>query len=107
MDANLKAESRHEQPVVSPGRPKGMLSALDLARRIEGGSLTPAALIENAIVPSSHLGLFLGRRTLATTWSQIAGWLLTFQSNSFDRPRFKCLMGFGAGPHPKEMPGFP
>ena len=36
---------------------------------------TPAALIESSIVPSSHLGLFLGRRTLATTWSRIAGWL--------------------------------
>src|SRR5262249_33686558 len=36
---------------------------------------TPAALVESSIVPSSHLGLFLGRRTLATTWSRIAGWL--------------------------------
>ena len=36
---------------------------------------TPASLIERAIVPSSHLGLFLGGRTLATAWPRIAGWL--------------------------------
>jgi poly(3-hydroxyalkanoate) synthetase len=36
---------------------------------------TPARLIERAIVPSSHLGLFLGGQTLATTWPRIAGWL--------------------------------
>jgi poly(3-hydroxyalkanoate) synthetase len=36
---------------------------------------TPASLIERAIVPSSHLGLFLGGQTLATAWPRIAGWL--------------------------------
>src|SRR4051794_9147309 len=36
---------------------------------------TPAALIERAIVSSSHLGLFLGGQTLATAWPRIAGWL--------------------------------
>jgi poly(3-hydroxyalkanoate) synthetase len=36
---------------------------------------TPAHQIERAVVPSSHLGLFLGSRTLATAWPQIAGWL--------------------------------
>ena len=36
---------------------------------------TPASLIERAIVPSSHLGLYLGSRTLATVWPRIAGWL--------------------------------
>jgi poly(3-hydroxyalkanoate) synthetase len=36
---------------------------------------TPPALIESSVVPSSHLGLFLGRRTLATSWSRISGWL--------------------------------
>jgi poly(3-hydroxyalkanoate) synthetase len=36
---------------------------------------TPTALIESSVIPSSHLGLFLGRRTLATAWSRISGWL--------------------------------
>ena len=36
---------------------------------------TPAGDIERAVVPSSHLGLFLGGRTLATAWPRIAGWL--------------------------------
>ncbi|HKU07815.1 MAG TPA: alpha/beta fold hydrolase [Bradyrhizobium sp.] len=36
---------------------------------------TSAHLIERAIVPSSHLGLYLGNQTLATAWPRIAGWL--------------------------------
>lgn len=36
---------------------------------------TPTALIESSMVPSSHLGLFLGCRTLTTTWSRISRWL--------------------------------
>jgi len=36
---------------------------------------TQASLIERAVVPSSHLGLYLGSRTLAVTWPRIAGWL--------------------------------
>jgi len=36
---------------------------------------TPTALIESTVIPSSHLGLFLGRRTLATGWARISGWL--------------------------------
>lgn len=36
---------------------------------------TPASQIERAIVPSSHLGLYLGGQTLATAWPRIAGWL--------------------------------
>lgn len=36
---------------------------------------TPAALVERATVPSSHLGLYLGGQTLATAWPRIAGWL--------------------------------
>ena len=36
---------------------------------------TPASLIERAVVPSSHLGLFLGGRTLTTAWPRIARWL--------------------------------
>ena len=37
---------------------------------------TPSGLIERVVVPSSHLGLYLGGRTLATAWPRIAGWLL-------------------------------
>jgi poly(3-hydroxyalkanoate) synthetase len=36
---------------------------------------TPASQIERAIVPSSHLGLYLGGQTLARAWPRIAGWL--------------------------------
>jgi poly(3-hydroxyalkanoate) synthetase len=36
---------------------------------------TPPAMVERAIVASSHLGLFLGGQTLATAWPRIAGWL--------------------------------
>jgi poly(3-hydroxyalkanoate) synthetase len=36
---------------------------------------TPAASIESSIVPSTHLGLFMGSRTLAASWPRIAGWL--------------------------------
>jgi poly(3-hydroxyalkanoate) synthetase len=36
---------------------------------------TAGRLIERAVVPSSHLGLFLGGQTLATVWPRIAGWL--------------------------------
>lgn len=35
----------------------------------------PSSLIERVVVPSSHLGLFLGGQTLATAWPRIAGWL--------------------------------
>lgn len=47
--------------------PQAMATALRLG--------TPAAQIERAVVPSSHLGLFLGGQTLATAWPRIAGWL--------------------------------
>jgi len=36
---------------------------------------TPEADIARAIVPSSHLGLFLGSRTMADAWPGIAEWL--------------------------------
>lgn len=36
---------------------------------------TPVSSIERAIVPSSHLGLFLGSETLAAAWPRIADWL--------------------------------
>lgn len=36
---------------------------------------TPATQIERAVVPSSHLGLYLGSQTLAIAWPRIAGWL--------------------------------
>src|SRR5262249_40264311 len=35
----------------------------------------PAALIESASAPSSHLGLFMGGRTLTAYWPRIARWL--------------------------------
>jgi poly(3-hydroxyalkanoate) synthetase len=36
---------------------------------------TPRPLIETAIAPSLHLGLFMGARTLAAFWPRIARWL--------------------------------
>lgn len=36
---------------------------------------TSADRIERAVVPSSHLGLYLGSQTLAVAWPRIAGWL--------------------------------
>lgn len=36
---------------------------------------TPAKDIECAVVPSSHLGLYLGSHTLASAWPRIAAWL--------------------------------
>ena len=41
---------------------------------------TPAHQIERAIVPSSHLGLYLGCQTLATAWPRIASWLQADQA---------------------------
>jgi poly(3-hydroxyalkanoate) synthetase len=46
---------------------------------------TPATSIESAIIPSTHLGLFIGRRTLATSWPRIAAWLKRDESGK--RPR--------------------
>ncbi len=36
---------------------------------------TPLALIETANAPSTHLGLFIGGRTLVDSWRRIARWL--------------------------------
>ncbi|HTS41226.1 MAG TPA: alpha/beta fold hydrolase [Xanthobacteraceae bacterium] len=36
---------------------------------------TPKSAIQMTIEPCSHLGLFLGRKTLAGTWQRIARWL--------------------------------
>ncbi|MGO4716120.1 alpha/beta fold hydrolase [Bradyrhizobium sp. 2TAF24] len=36
---------------------------------------TPRAFIGAEIVPSGHLGLFIGRRTLAGAWRRVARWL--------------------------------
>lgn len=36
---------------------------------------TPPALMKTAIAPSTHLGLFVGSRTLAVSWLRIAKWL--------------------------------
>ena len=38
---------------------------------------TPALGIEHATAPSTHLGLFIGGKTLATYWPRIAMWLQT------------------------------
>lgn len=37
---------------------------------------TPAAQITQKIVPGGHIGLFMGSRTLAEVWPQIAAWLV-------------------------------
>lgn len=37
---------------------------------------TPPASIASEVTPSTHLGLFIGRTTLAASWSRIARWLL-------------------------------
>ncbi|WP_443114653.1 alpha/beta fold hydrolase [Herbaspirillum seropedicae] len=37
---------------------------------------TPAAQITQKIVPGGHIGLFMGSRTLAEVWPQIATWLV-------------------------------
>ena len=36
---------------------------------------TPPALIASEVAPSTHLGLFIGRTTLAATWPRVAAWL--------------------------------
>ena len=42
---------------------------------------TPASSVEVAAVPSNHLGLFIGRRTLAISWPRIASWLRVGEPN--------------------------
>ena len=41
-------------------------------RRLVG---TRAAAIRHAVAPCDHLGLFMGRRTLANEWREIGRWL--------------------------------
>ena len=36
---------------------------------------TPLAMIQTAIAPSTHFGLFIGGKTLAVFWRRIAVWL--------------------------------
>ena len=36
---------------------------------------TPAADLATMEAPATHLGLFMGRRTLAETWPAIVAWL--------------------------------
>ncbi len=36
---------------------------------------TPAAEIHKKLVPSGHIGLFMGSRTLRETWPEIARWI--------------------------------
>ncbi|HEB3531057.1 alpha/beta hydrolase [Burkholderia cenocepacia] len=36
---------------------------------------TPASRIESRLVPGGHIGLFMGTRTLATVWPDIARWI--------------------------------
>ncbi|HVX77494.1 MAG TPA: alpha/beta fold hydrolase [Bradyrhizobium sp.] len=44
---------------------------------------TPTSLIEKMIIPSTHLGLFVGSRTLATAWPRIARWLQRQESQLY------------------------
>lgn len=37
---------------------------------------TPKELIEKKVVPGGHIGLFMGHKTLATVWPEIARWIL-------------------------------
>ncbi len=36
---------------------------------------TPKEAIQKALVPGGHIGLFMGRRTLADNWPVIARWI--------------------------------
>jgi len=36
---------------------------------------TPPELFRREIAPSTHLGLFMGKRTLEEYWPRIAGWI--------------------------------
>lgn len=47
------------------------------AQALATGALlgTPAAFLESATVPSNHLGLFIGAKTLAVSWPRIGWWL--------------------------------
>ena len=47
------------------------------AQALATGALlgTPAAFLESATVPSDHLGLFIGAKTLAASWPRIGWWL--------------------------------
>jgi poly(3-hydroxyalkanoate) synthetase len=44
---------------------------------------TPLHAIETVVAPSTHLGLFIGRETIAAAWPRVAGWLL---KASFRKP---------------------
>jgi poly(3-hydroxybutyrate) depolymerase len=37
--------------------------------------VTPKDRVEKKLVPGGHIGLFMGSRTLAQTWPEIAGWM--------------------------------
>jgi poly(3-hydroxybutyrate) depolymerase len=36
---------------------------------------TPASDVRKSLVPGGHIGLFMGRKTLATAWPEIASWI--------------------------------
>ncbi|WP_325345784.1 alpha/beta fold hydrolase [Xylophilus sp.] len=49
---------------------------------------TPAHLLESALVPGGHIGLFMGHRTIAETWPVIGRWILS-QRQDAGRPRVR------------------
>lgn len=55
---------------------------------------TPAASIETACEPCSHLGLFMGRHTVAQSWRRIAHWLAAPAAGADDtRPAARARPG--------------
>jgi poly(3-hydroxyalkanoate) synthetase len=54
---------------------------------------TPATSIATRCEPSSHLGLFMGRHTIAHAWRQIAQWLATPVDAAGARPAARARPG--------------
>lgn len=54
---------------------------------------TPASLIETACEPCSHLGLFMGRHTVAQSWWRIARWLAKPAGANEARPAARARPG--------------
>ena len=54
---------------------------------------TPASLIEATCEPCDHLGLFMGRNTIAQSWRRIAHWLATSTGATGARPTARARPG--------------